>query len=84
MIKRTPTPTAQLMEQVIAYYHLDKVEYQSHSRIVNNGITGVPYLKHYYKIDICSQVISFYDYYFPDPNADFFRYDDELARLCHY
>ena len=78
------TPTAQLIQQGITLYNLDEIEYQSNSRIVNHGLTGVPYLKHYYKIDICAEAISFYDYYFPDPNADFFRYDDELARQCHY
>ena len=78
------TPTAQLIQQVIAYYHLDEVEYQSNSHMINHGLTGVPYLKHYYKIDVCSRVLSFYEYYFPDPNADFFRFDDELARQSHY
>lgn len=78
------TPTAQLIQQVITLYNLDEVEYQSNSHMVNHGLTGVPYLKYYYKIDVCSRVLSFYEYYFPDPNADFFRCDDELARQSHY
>ena len=79
-----PTPTAQLIKQVITMYNLDEVEYWSHSHMVNHGLTGAPYLKHYYKIDICSQVISFYDYYFPRTNIELLRYDDELESQCHY
>jgi hypothetical protein len=82
--KMKPTPTAQLIKQVITMYNLDEVEYWSHSHMVNHGLTGAPYLKHYYKIDICSQVISFYDYYFPRTNIELLRYDDELESQCHY
>ena len=71
------TQTSQLIDQVIAHYRRDEFEYWSHSHMVNNGLTGVPYLKHYYKIARCYELLSFYDYYFPDPNIDLIRLDDE-------
>ena len=80
----TPTPTAQLIKRVITMYNLDEVEYWSHSHMVNHGLTGAPYLKHYYKIDVCSRVLSFYKYCFPDPNTEFFRVDGESACQSHY
>ena len=72
-----PTPTAELIKQVITMYNLDRVEYWSHSHMVNHGLTGAPYMKHYYKIDTCSLVLSFYKYYFPDDEDDFYRYNAE-------
>jgi hypothetical protein len=71
------TPTAELMERVITMYNMDKIEYWSHSHMVNHGLTGVPYMKHYYKIDLCSQVLSFYKYYFPEDEDDFYRHKEE-------
>ena len=67
------SPTAKIIDELVTLYNTDLVEYQTRSRIVKHGRTGIPYMKRYYNIKLCSEVLTFYEYYFPDPSLDFFR-----------
>ena len=67
----TSSPTAQIMDDLIAGYNTELIEYVSRSRIMNHGITGTQYLKKYYDTKPCSHVITFYEYYFHADDYDF-------------
>jgi len=69
--KMTHSATAQIIADIISGYNTELIEYVSRSRIVNHGITGVPYVKKYYNIHPCSHVITFYEYYFHPDDYDF-------------
>lgn len=59
------TPTAWLMSDLIHEYHTARVELYSGSRTVY-GYDQKPRLKHYYRDRICADVISFYEFCFPE------------------
>ena len=65
------TPSAWLIGDLIYYYNKDRVEVFSHTRTVICYYTKAPKLKSYWRDRICSDVLSFYEYCFPEPGMEF-------------
>ena len=60
------TPSAYVMNDIIINYNTIFMEYETHSKIVYDYYTTLPSQKSYYKRDLCSKVLTFYEFYFPD------------------
>lgn len=58
------TLSAKLLEGVILEYNIDLINHIEDLIIVNNQVTGEPYLKPSYNIQPCANVITFFEYYF--------------------
>jgi hypothetical protein len=67
----TPTPSAEVMNELIAWYNYHRIEVCVGSRYVNCVYTNQPRLKHYYRERVCSEVMSFYEYCFPQEELEF-------------
>ena len=68
------TPSARLINDLIYYYNNDRVEVLSHTRTVICYYTKKPKLKYHYRDRLCSDVLSFYEYCFPEPGMEFIEY----------
>ena len=69
-------PTAKLLENFITEYNTIWVEYVCRERHVRYMGTGEWYLKKYYNVKPCNQILTFVEYWIDKDGLDFYKKPD--------